>query len=377
MNSTKYPWPDAQVLRAIAKDVKRHKKGDYKGGWFQTKQIDTQGLPDDVVGAKKAYKEWNSSRVKLAKLKRRQKDYEAKHGRTNRAFDLKIGRLNDKVKFNRMKFDIAKQGAKEAGFKIDSRGSWKNRDEYEAKRAKEKAIIDAGDYKLEINGATKERAINYAKDRYEDQIENVIKRVEGYVKDAPLTIRVPEDVLSLVLESGRFKSQHESGDSKGWFAPDERLLSEQNAFGNDYIGTKDKTKSVIYGYMDATKNGFNDSAGHYGPIKVVLKDDVKNRTTVTYGDSLGPFERREATGSPTNKIGPECLDDGERWGYGGEAGNTDLRKQASYIEAQIQGGVSVSDIAQVTLPAHYMDGWAINELRSLGVDVKWDEAIKY
>ena len=121
-----YPWPlklnilISQLL-VRSKAQERYGKGDSKGGWFKGKAIN-ENQPMSVIYAKKAHINWNSRRVKLAKLKKRYKD----KGGNDKELESQINALEGDVAHFRKIFDRRIAGAKEEGYKIDSRGDWAN-----------------------------------------------------------------------------------------------------------------------------------------------------------------------------------------------------------------------------------------------------------
>jgi hypothetical protein len=193
-----------------------------------------------------------------------------------------------------------------------------------------------------------------------------------------VTVRVPKPALNKILTDGRFRTQFETGKSGGLLNTDLRTRVERNLFG-DLTPNQERP---IYGYLDA----FDTAADHeildqYGELRVVLKDEVRDRTTWTGEDSLSrvfdptagefvpssvpsplndPHQRSLNTPTPptddpaSQARNPERLRGGrmEIQDPEGWWGTTEDRGIFSaYIETQIHGGVSVSDIAEVIFPS--------------------------
>lgn len=119
----------------------------------------------------------------------------------------------------------------------------------------------------------------------------------------------------------------------------------------------------IYGYLDpkdgppgATYHG----VGQYGYVRLTLKDQVRNRTTFTVGDSLGTNLAPQPVNKPSLlSVGSYQFDNIDRssaWA---------TTQKVSYIEAQIHGGVTVRDIAQLDVPAD-ANADTVNRVVNLG-----------
>jgi len=173
-----------------------------------------------------------------------------------------------------------------------------------------------------------------------------------WAKNSNSFIRVKKDVLSKILEDGRFKSQHETQTSGGSLAPQARKKAEGDMFS--YPESLKPEKRPIYGYATQNKFGFSqDNEGNinknpavdmYGKIRVKLKDSTRKRTTVTFGDSLGassyiptPLE------NPTHESQPMGAD----WGVDKAMSDN---PGTSYVELQVHDGVSIDDISHVYFP---------------------------
>lgn len=179
----------------------------------------------------------------------------------------------------------------------------------------------------------------------------------------PIAVRVTPNALKGILAEGRIKSQFETNRSNGELDPKWRARVEERWFGLQK--DSDPKQRPIYGYVavDGVRSVSGDAktAGQdgnvldqYGGIQVVLKDGVKDRTTVTWGDSLtipdftipeplnNPTWRSYAL--PTGGIGNGDLKHLDR------DVNSQLWRERNYVEAQVHGGVSTSDIAEVILP---------------------------
>lgn len=158
-----------------------------------------------------------------------------------------------------------------------------------------------------------------------------------------IATRITASTLKAVLDEGRFKTQFETGRSAGGFGTTRRAAAEQMMFG--IPKNADPKTRPFYGYlaMDGVDAAHEDDLlNTYGDIQVVFKDSVRSRTTASVGDTLD----QEILPSPVNdpqwySFNPTAHD------Y--KAAPKDYARSRSilYVEAQIHGGVGVSDIEEV------------------------------
>lgn len=133
----------------------------------------------------------------------------------------------------------------------------------------------------------------------EDVVDNLNSVVGRGVQDAfeayedkEVLVAVRKSTLSKILKSGRLKSQHEVGSSSAALQPEVRLDVEETQLG--VPRDIDVKKRPIYGWVRAQRrsNGEEEEVSDigtsvYGDINLRIKPDVKSRTTLTMGDSVG------------------------------------------------------------------------------------------
>lgn len=133
----------------------------------------------------------------------------------------------------------------------------------------------------------------------EDVVDNLNSVVGRGVQDAfeayedkQVLVAVRKSTLSKILKSGRLKSQHEVGSSSAALQPEVRLDVEETQLG--VPRDIDVKKRPIYGWVRAQRrsNGEEEEVsdigtGVYGDINLRMRSDVKSRTTLTMGDSVG------------------------------------------------------------------------------------------
>jgi hypothetical protein len=164
--------------------------------------------------------------------------------------------------------------------------------------------------------------------------------------------RVHADVLELVLQSGRFKTQFETGSSDGCLSPGFRKTQEALNMGIPET-TADRNRPN-YGYVSAPDFASRHEAAErsvrqYGAVAIRFKDSVRDRTTVTFGDSLA----HSGVASHTSDVKIESL---SNLSVGvAVAKSTDpievkrakLQARVSYIELQYHDTLDVDDIRDV------------------------------
>ena len=265
--------------------------------------------------------------------------------------------------------EVIEQELNEAGFDDvmlgeDQHGKYSLGDLiYETVDKRERAATNAAD--LVEQAASSEGITN---EEYEAKF---IESAENVLADSEVSIRIDESALEQVVRDGEFKTQFETGTSRGTLNHDIREKAEAIQFGLDPEET-DPTDRPIYGYMDvdgandyspdntakslgADAYGRQESLSQYGSVRVVLKDSVRGRTTFTSGDSLAMGKRP----SPINA--PQIDSFANNWELPADIGldgqnafSTTMR----YVEAQIHGGVMVDDISHVVFEsAPSSTGW--------------------
>ena len=230
-----------------------------------------------------------------------------------------------------------------------------------------------------------------------------------YIRDATKNIsyqmRVPNcQIMNLILDAGRFKTQMETNSTKGALNLDMRKQFTKASFGVD-PETLPPDQFEIYGYAshgDLVKESQANSevgqgVGQYGQVVVTLKkDSMRNRTTMLIGDSLSA--RSDARVNWVDQPDLHAVTVKSRLALIDSAYEHHLRKaadpnhetdledllrdaQASYAELQYHGGVRVEDIESVTLIADYIaeDGVEVerempqelvDRLKALGIRAK-------
>lgn len=179
--------------------------------------------------------------------------------------------------------------------------------------------------------------------------------LRGLFAGKKIATRMSAEALAQALADGRFKTQFETGASglPGAYVPEERARAEEQLFGIPQRGF-DPKKRPYYGYVllsgEQAAPADDVMLNVYGPIEVVLRDRVRQRTTAMIGDSLNDIDR--ARPSPVNdpqfwSFKPTRLRPGD---FDHDVTGADFRG-GDYAEAQIHGGISIDDVREVVFPA--------------------------
>lgn len=188
--------------------------------------------------------------------------------------------------------------------------------------------------------------------------EQVTAELVQIARDHPVGVRVPYDSAIQILESGRVKTQFETKTSQGYYNLADRADAEKKGLG--IPEDLDPTKRPVYGYFMGAAD--NDGASGYGEIIFELKHSIKDRTTITQGDSLNGFADGKQIGTPARNpgIGSVKFDDYNqnnpliKQGY--KDNQFSLDRNVAYFEAQIYGGVSMKDVMMIRFGADCFDG---------------------
>jgi len=262
-----------------------------------------------------------------------------------RAAEAEIGR-----------FMVAAECAKQAEFRAD----------WEARMAKEDPEWYAQQYE-----ANKELGMQQIQDAYDN---------------GRIAIAIDEESFVEMLEDGRYKSQYETKTTHGTKDLELRKVTEDIAMGlpvdmktserpiYGFIVTntepvmsrdKDYWKQPSEGLWHDTLSINSRSVEHYGDIRLVLNDDVRDRTTATVDDSLSNGRFALPLGTQLTER-DYAFNGGLASGFvaSGAGGGPALR----YIESQTVGGVRSSDIAEIHAEAEQVD-FIQNLLDEHGLDV--------
>jgi len=190
---------------------------------------------------------------------------------------------------------------------------------------------------------------------YLEQFDKTVETMKQSLSKGFPVVAIEADDMLKVIEDGRFKTQHETRESNGAYKPYLRRQREL-ALAGVPLDTK-ASERPIYGYVATQEQGStpntsdynqnkyninNGGVGQYGNVRVVLKDDVKQRTSYTIPDSLDGYAlARPLTEKHTLKtLSQAGVHHDLSLSHGG-------KEREGYVEAQIHRGVKVSDIKKI------------------------------
>lgn len=194
---------------------------------------------------------------------------------------------------------------------------------------------------------------------------------EKLVSDKPLAIQFMSANMDRFLSDPRFKTQFETGSSGGALNQDYRANAEFYGLGAPLnLNPSDRP---IYGYVNLGRIAQNQ-VSQYGDVTFILKDEVRSRSTVTMDDSLYNFAQSNVAGTPINSPGKASWD-GQftslyKYNKSGDLG--EIFEEISYVEIQIQGQVTISDVRGIIDRKGRLTAEQRRRLNQLGVEV-WDD----
>jgi hypothetical protein len=195
---------------------------------------------------------------------------------------------------------------------------------------------------------------------YQTYFETIYPHIVDVATNGKLAIAMDEVSFHNMINSGKseFKNQFQTKSSNGLLDPSMRKKGE---LANQYIPVEVKPSDrPVYGYLspDASLDSVTSlGTFQYGAVKFVLKDSVRDRATMTIGDSLGTGSfPMKINKTPSLKEAMSATARAMRVNYG--KGNRDWPgpngfSETEYFESQIFGGVSAKDVEMIYVP----NGW--------------------
>jgi DNA polymerase III epsilon subunit-like protein len=202
-----------------------------------------------------------------------------------------------------------------------------------------------------------ERVAAMSREEFEAELTSrVSKYLADSLKDGSLSMRVPGTGLREMLAGdGRFKNQFETGRSQAYFDPSFRRALEEG------LGVDETVEGALrpkYGYVEGTIWDEAETRviiDQYGDVNIRFKDEVADRTTVSFGDTLDDsvFGVRISDLSD-GSVDPERLGNAIEefsmanvWLESDTNLNSDGR--SIYAELQIHGILGLEDVDEIVL----------------------------
>ena len=212
--------------------------------------------------------------------------------------------------------------------------------------------------------------------------------IEKTIEDNDFCMRVSSKGLEFILKDGVFKNQMEVGKSRGLYNPGVRKQASKNLFGSDIDNMEDADYEK-YGYLGTKNKAFDlkqSNVNQYGDIRVTFKkDSLKNRTTYTLTDSLGPAGVRGRqtlvagkTSNPTaNGIEYYELKRATEYISTNKTASTKNAQSVAYnltrgyyFELQYHGSLTVNDIESVQMLKRDVTETIIDKLNEYGIPLE-------
>lgn len=191
------------------------------------------------------------------------------------------------------------------------------------------------------------------------------------VAENNISIQFKSQHIDSLLTDGRFKTQFETASSGGTL--NTRIRAEAEERGLGIPQDIDPKQRPIYGFIDLGKQSrFN--VAQYGDLTFVAKPELHQRATVTADDSLGNMQNGLVAGTPATNPGKAGWDRqvASLYEYAKSGDLTDLTYSFSYIEVQMQQGVTLADMRAVIDTRGVLTGAQRQALKERGVEV-WDK----
>lgn len=211
-------------------------------------------------------------------------------------------------------------------------------------------------------------------ERWADSEERVLADIDKVRQTGLVCIATDPSSAAKILEDGEFRSQFETQTSRGLYDPNVRAVAETAML--DLHPSVLPEHRPVYGFIasDSTK-ATALGPSQYGNVRFVFKDNVRDRTTMTVGDSLGG----KATPIPlTGDVSRRQVSDSMTlFGDGLKYYGVDEFQRQTYFEAQIGGGASISEIAEIRISRKTiypdMDDSFVQKAQDLGIPVIFED----
>jgi len=298
---------------------------------------------------------------------------------------------------------------------------------------KQRDIMKAVDN--EINNAV--RAFGWGKDDFhliKEQLEkDTTKAIQTLINKPETAVwtRVPEASMKKILSDGSFKTAHETGKTsekratkggKQQFYLDHRKRIETNSFGEDanpfyaYLSDHEegklreekerKDKKISRTDKHGVERRYDDIAHHYhdkstiyGNMRVKLKPHIKQKTTLTAGDSYDHYDKNyhQFMSDIDYKLMPELFSnlaklqiqsglmpknfrEGFKTGMDAHFSRTPEEKEAlnkgfEEFKSKIENGeIKLKDLATTYIEAQIHGGLSVDDIEEIVIDYKWNTA---
>lgn len=208
------------------------------------------------------------------------------------------------------------------------------------------------------------------------EIEQLGNQAMAQLAQSNVAIQVDQNTVDALLETGYFKTQFETGATGKGGTLDLAFRRRAEAKGLGIPAEVTADQRPVYGYLAVSDKAQWRMQQEYGGLTFVLDDSVRQRTTIAVGDSLDNFDSGFAIAAPIDA--PTI----RSWGHEtqnvldyAKSGNADeFALNVGHVEAQVQGGVKLSDVRAVLDPKSTLTPEQIQRLEAQGIRVVQGEA---
>lgn len=199
-------------------------------------------------------------------------------------------------------------------------------------------------------------------------LKTVHDAVDKWRTEGDVMMKVPSEHLDSILAVG-VKNQFDTGESGGLLDNDLRAVNEFAAHG--VLPNAKGADRPVYGFIGQPGREHPGSLMDYGDVTLVLKDNARDRTTVTLGDSLNTFSTpvplkgrlTDRQVSDMTAVSPFSRDSND-YEMVASQGVAALSSGKIFMEAQISGGVSRSDISRIVFARRFHSASKVASLRA-------------
>lgn len=199
-----------------------------------------------------------------------------------------------------------------------------------------------------------------------------------------ITVTVFPDALEAIVKDGRFKPAHELA-SEGDFHKGMVYMMQRDAYETNVMGVDPEMPLAAHPISGwAVRDGSMDTA-FYGTVDVVLKPEVRERTSYTIDDSLN-LQSRPLMYDEMDNASEEELLASSHWALSREdpgqvrdywQDGPDMY-EIGYIETQTHGGITLGDIAEVHVRSKTdYDTTTIEALEAAGIAIFEDHVVDF
>jgi hypothetical protein len=217
-------------------------------------------------------------------------------------------------------------------------------------------------------------------EEWASHLDGVMPGLKAQTKGS-VRIALASGTVAALLADGRFKSAHESS-SPNAGGGKENYLSSRSFYETQVMGLGEDDPKPLYGYVGPVDDGDGSISDFgYGYVSAVLNDDVRSRSSVTFGDSINgllePIALDNVDDASPEQVLRARQNQDDLLGTNGywpdnlptdDDGN-DRLVNYGYNEVQVHGGLSVDDVeawevtrSPITRDAAARGGWWQEEL---------------